>query len=162
MLGRALDASKLGDRNTFFLYVFIAFGLVVFGSVAAYIFEVIVNNTSQKIIKKARDEVFEKINAISVKDFSLRRYGDIVQLEIRDMENFASGLFAVFKTLMQGIFTVAVTILMMFLVNWILAIVVILLTPLSMLMAKIVSSFSHKHYKTKCLQANLSSISLKH
>ena len=161
LLGRALDASKLGDRNTFFLYVFIAFGLVVFGSVAAYIFEVIVNNTSQKIIKKARDEVFEKINAISVKDFSLRRYGDIVQLEIRDMENFASGLFAVFKTLMQGIFTVAVTILMMFLVNWILAIVVILLTPLSMLMAKIVSSFSHKHYKKQsALQANLSSISL--
>ena len=161
LLGRALDASKLGDRNTFFLYVFIAFGLVVFGSVAAYIFEVIVNNTSQKTIKKARDEVFEKINAISVKDFSLRRYGDIVQLEIRDMENFASGLFAVFKTLMQGIFTVAVTILMMFLVNWILAIVVILLTPLSMLMAKIVSSFSHKHYKKQsALQANLSSISL--
>lgn len=161
LLGRALDASKAGERSTFLIYVFIAFALVVVGTVSSYIFEVIVNNASQKIIKNARDEVFEKINAISVSDFSTRRYGDIVQLEIRDMENFASGLFAVFKTLMQGIFTVMVTILMMFMVNWILAIVVILLTPLSVLMAKIVSSFSHQHYtKQSQLQANLSSISL--
>ena len=33
----------------------------------------------------------------SQKDFSFRRYGDIVQLEIREVENFASGLFAVLK-----------------------------------------------------------------
>ena len=60
-------------------------------------------------------------------------------------------VYSRFKTLMQGIFTVAVTILMMFLVNWILAIVVILLTPLSMLMAKIVSSFLINTIKNKVL-----------
>ena len=73
LLGRSLDASKFGERDAFFLFVLIAFGFVIIGAVAAYIFEVIVNNTSQRIIKKARDEVFEKINAISVKDFSSKR-----------------------------------------------------------------------------------------
>jgi ATP-binding cassette subfamily B protein len=87
---------------------------------------------------------------MSLKDFDNKRRGDIVQLEIRDMENFASGLFAVFKTLMQGIFTVIITIIMMVMVNWILALGVIVLTPLSMLMAKIVSSFGGKE---KYLQA---------
>ncbi|NLB48899.1 MAG: ABC transporter ATP-binding protein, partial [Erysipelotrichia bacterium] len=161
LLGRALDASKAGERSVFLSYVLIAFILIIIGTISSYIFEVLVMNASQKIIKSARDEVFEKINAISMSDFSARRYGDIVLLEIRDMENFASGLFAVFKSLMQGIFTVIITIVMMFMVNWILAIIVILLTPLSMVMARVVSRFSHKFYtKQSNLQANLSSISL--
>ena len=161
LLGKALDASKENDHQLFNVYVFVALGLIVVGVVFAYFFEVIVMNVSQKVIKKARDDVYNKINAISLKDFDNKRHGDIVQLEIRDMENFAAGLFAIFKTLMQGIFTVIITIIMMLMVNWILALGVIILTPLSMLMAKIVSSFSYKHYKKQSqLQANLSASSL--
>ena len=77
------------------------------------------------------------------------------------MENFSAGLFAVFKTLIQGIFTVIITIIMMIMVNWILAVGVIILSPLSMLMARFVSRFSSKHYrKQNELQAHISSISL--
>ena len=157
LLGRALDA----DQHDFFIYVFVALGLAISGTVFAYLFELIVMNVSQKIIKKVRDDVYEKINAISVKDFDQKTHGDLVLLEIRDMENLSAGLFAVFKTLMQGVFTIIVTIIMMVMVNWILAIGVIILSPLSMIMAKIVSGFSFKHYKKQSeLQAEVSSISL--
>ena len=158
LLGRALDAP---DRNTYYVYVFIALGLAVLGTIAAYIFEVIVMNVSQKIIKKARDDVYEKINAISLKDFDQKTHGDLVLLEIRDMENLSAGLFAVFKTLIQGIFTIVVTIVMMVMVNWILALGVIILSPLSMIMAKLISGATHKHYKKQSeLRADVSSISL--
>ena len=158
LLGRALDAP---DRNTYYVYVFIALGLAVLGTIAAYIFEVIVMNVSQKIIKKARDDVYEKINAISLKDFDQKTHGDLVLLEIRDMENLSAGLFAVFKTLIQGIFTIVVTIVMMVMVNWILALGVIILSPLSMIMAKLISRATHKHYKKQSeLRADVSSISL--
>ena len=161
LLGKALDASKDANQQAFNIYVFIALGLVVLGVVFGYFFEVIVMNVSQRTIKRSRDDVYQKINAISLKDFDAKRHGDIVQLEIRDMENFAAGLFAVFKTLMQGVFTIIITIIMMVMVNWILALGVIILTPLSMLMAKIVSSFSYKHYKKQSeLQAGLSTMSL--
>ena len=161
LLGKALDASKDANQQAFNIYVFIALGLVVLGVIFGYFFEVIVMNVSQRTIKRSRDDVYQKINAISLKDFDAKRHGDIVQLEIRDMENFAAGLFAVFKTLMQGIFTIIITIIMMVMVNWILALGVIILTPLSMLMAKIVSSFSYKHYKKQSeLQAGLSTMSL--
>lgn len=157
LLGRALDANE----QEFFVYVFIALGLAILGTIFAYLFEVIVMNISQKIMKKARDEIYQKINAISLKDFDQKTHGDLVLLEIRDMENLAAGLFAIFKTLMQGIFTIIVTIIMMVMVNWILAIGVVALSPLSMIMAKIVSGFSHKHYKKQSqLQADISSISL--
>ena len=157
LLGRALDA----EQRDFYIYVFVALGLAILGTVFAYLFELIVMNVSQKIIKKVRDEVYEKINAISVKDFDQKTHGDLVLLEIRDMENLSAGLFAVFKTLMQGIFTIIVTIVMMVMVNWILALGIIILSPLSMIMAKIVSGFSNKHYKKQSeLQADVSSISL--
>ena len=157
LLGRALDA----EQKEFYIYVFVALGLIIAGAVFAYIFEVTVMNVAQKIIKKARDEVYEKINSISIKDFDQKTHGDLVLLEIRDMENLSAGLFAVFKTLIQGIFTIIVTIIMMLAVNWILALGVIVLSPLSMIMAKLIASATHKHYKKQSeLQAEVSSISL--
>ena len=161
LLGRALDSSKLGERSMFLTYVVVAISLAVLGTISAYIFEVIVMNNAQKAIKQARDDVYQKINNIAVKDFDKKYHGDLLLLEIRDMENYAAGLFAVFKTLIQGIFTVIITIIMMLMVNWILALGVIILSPLSVLMARFVSRFSGKHYrKQNEIQAKLSSISL--
>ena len=161
LLGKALDASKDHDQQLFYVFVFVALGLIVVGVIFGYLFEVVVMNATQQIIKKARDDVYKKINSISIKDFDSKQHGDIVQLEIRDMENFSAGLFAVFKTLLQGLLTIAITIILMVLVNWILALAVIILTPLSMLMARIVSKFSYKHYKKQSeLQAELSISSL--
>ena len=161
LFGRALDASKDNDKNLFNIYLIVSIILIVLGTISAYIFEVLVMNASQRAIKKARDDIYQKINSISIKDFDNKYHGDLLLLEIRDMENFAAGLFAIFKTLVQGIFTIIITIIMMVMVNWILALGVIILSPLSMLMARFVSRFSSKHYrKQNELQAKISSISL--
>ena len=55
LLGKALDASKDNNPELFNIYVFIALGLAVLGVISAYIFEVIVMNSAQKAIKKARE-----------------------------------------------------------------------------------------------------------
>ena len=161
LLGKALDASKLDNHNGFLVYTLIALGLAVLGTISAYIFEVVVSNASQRVVKKLRDDIYQKINSISIKDFDKKYRGDLVLLEIRDMENFTAGVYAVFKTLIQGVFTIIITIIMMVMVNWILAVGVIILSPLSALMAYFVASFSSKHYKRQShLQSHVSSISL--
>lgn len=161
LLGRALDASRDDNYSVFVIYLIVSFALALLGTFFDYLFEAIVMNASQKAIKKLRDDIYQKINSISLKDFDAKARGDLVQLEIRDMENFASGLFAVFKTLMQGLFTIVITIVMMLVVNWVLALGVILLSPLSVLMSYIISHFSGKYFKKQSkLQAHLSSLSL--
>ena len=167
LLGKALDYSGAAELNAepnkpvFYAIIIVAFVLVILGMVFAYFFEVIVMDVSQKVIKNLRDDVYQKINAISVKDFDQKAHGDLVLLEIRDMENVSAGLFAIFKTLIQGVFTIIITIVLMFMVNWILAVAIIVLTPLSVIMARFVARFSHKHYKKQSeLQANISSITL--
>ena len=71
LLGKALDASKEANKDQFLIYTIIALVLAVIGTIFAYFFEVIIMNVSQRIIKKARDDVYEKINSISVKDMSI-------------------------------------------------------------------------------------------
>ena len=80
LLGKALDTSspEVNDQNLFNIYIFIALGLVVIGVIFGYLFEVIVMNISQKVIKQARDDVYQKINSISIKDCYMKRHGDIV------------------------------------------------------------------------------------
>ena len=161
LLGLTLDYSKNNNNTSFYICLGIALGLVITGTFFDYFFEYIVGKISQNTIRKMREDIFNKINSISIKDFDKKYHGDLLQLEIRDMESTATGIFAVFKTLVQGVFTVIITIIMMFMVNWILAIGVIVLTPLSILMASFVARFNHKHFKKQAgLQASLNSISL--
>ena len=161
LLGLTLDYARNGDNKAFYTCLIASFVLAILGTVFDYFFEYIVGKIAQNSIKKMRNDIFDKINSISIKDFDKKYHGDLLQLEIRDMESTATGIFAVFKTLIQGIFTVVITIIMMFMVSWILAIGVIVLTPLSILMARFVAKFNHKHFKKQAgLQASLNSISL--
>ena len=161
LLGLTLDYARNNDSKAFYTCLIVSLVLVIIGTVFDYFFEYIVGKIAQNSIKKMRNDIFDKINSISIKDFDKKYHGDLLQLEIRDMESTATGIFAVFKTLIQGIFTVVITIIMMFMVNWILAIGVIVLTPLSILMARFVAKFNHKHFKKQAgLQASLNSISL--
>ena len=161
LLGKALDASRSLDSNLFNTYLYISLGLIFVGVIANYLFELIISNISQKIIKELRDDIFNHLNNISIESFDKANQGEFIQLEIRDMENFSSGIYAVFKTLMQGIFTVVITIILMVMVNWILALGVFLLTPLSVLMSYLISHYSYKYYKKmNLLHADISSYTL--
>lgn len=161
LLGRALDTVSQNNRDMFYIYLIICLVLTVLGMVFYYFFEVICGYISQRVIKDMREDVYLKMNSVSIKSFDSRTHGDLLQLEIRDIENIASGIFAVFKTLFQGVLTIILTIIMMFVANWILALGVVLLSPLSMVVSYFVSSFNHKHFKKQAeLQAKVNALSL--
>ena len=161
LLGYTLDYAKAGNNKAFYTCLIISLVLAVLGTVCDYLFEYIVGVISQRTIKRMRDDIFNKINSLSIKEFDQRTQGDILQLELRDMENVSSGIFAVFKTFIQGVFGVVITIVMMFMVNWILAIGVIVLTPLSVLMSTFVAKKNHKYFKKQAaLQSDISATSM--
>ena len=161
ILGLTLDYAKANNEKVFYLTLIISLCLSVIGTIFDYFFEYFVGKIAQRSIKRMRDEVFNKINSIPLKDFDTRSYGDLLQLELRDMESVSTGIFAVFKTLVQGVFTIVITIIMMFMVNWILAVGAIILTPLSVLMSSFVARKNHKYFKKQAeLQSKLSAASL--
>ncbi len=161
ILGLTLDYARNNNDSAFYITLVISLGLSVLGTIIDYFFEYFVGKIAQRSIKRMRDDVFNKINSLPLQEFDTRFNGDLLQLEIRDMENVSTGIFAVFKTLVQGIFTIVITIIMMFMVNWILALGVIVLTPLSVLMSSFVARFNHKYFKKQAkLQSDISAHSL--
>ncbi len=170
LVGRCLDAVGTltdgvfvvnPDVELIVIYAIVALVLIVLGTVFDFLFEYQVGVFSQNLVKQVRDDVFRKINSVPIKTLDARALGDMVQLEIQDVENLANGIFSVFKQLLQGILSIIITIIMMFTVNWILALGVIVLTPLSFFVSRFVASFSHRHFKKQSeLQGKLSGISL--
>ena len=143
------------------LYLSIAAILCFIGAIFDFIFEYSINIMSQNIVRQIRDDVYQKFNSVPIKVIDNMASGDLVQLEIGDVENIANGLLAVFKQLIQGLLSIIITIILMFTVNWILAIGVIVLTPLSFFVSKFVATFSHKHFKKQAkLMSELNALSL--
>ena len=149
------------DLNTIVINLTIAAALCFIGAFFDFIFEYLVNIMSQNIVKAIRDDVYHKLNNAPIKTIDNMQSGDLVQLEIGDIENIANGFLSVFKQLIQGLLAIIITIILMFLVNWILAIGVIALTPLSFFVSKFVATFSHKHFKKQAkLMSDLNALSL--
>jgi ABC transporter related protein len=162
LLGQALNSALYqNDTTIFFVLVAVCLALSLIGAISDFLFEYSVGCMTQAIIYNMRNDVYRKINSVSIETIFKESHGNLVQMEIGDIEHVANGLFAVFKSLVEGVLAIVVTIIMMFVVNWILAIGVVILSPLSILMSRFVASFSHKYFKRQAkLQSDLTSISL--
>lgn len=163
LIGNALDvaSSSHPKASLFYTYIVVIGVLALLGAISDFFFEYSVGIMTQRMIKSMRDDVYKKFNKVSVDTIFKEKQGNLVQMEIGDVENIANGLFSVFKSLIEGVLSIAITIVLMFTVNWILALGVILLTPLSILMSKFVAQFSHKYFKKQAkLQSELNGISL--
>ena len=170
LVGSALDAvGGLNEAGQFIvnvdvfkvtLYLILCTVLSFSGAIFAFLFEYQVGLLTQNIIYRLRNDIYRKIHAISVGTLYEKSSGNVLQLEIQDVENVANGLFSVFKQFIQGVLTLLVTLVMMFVVNYLLAILAILLSPISILISRFVAKGTHKYFKSQAsLQANLSSLS---
>ncbi len=161
IVGKALDAAIAGQTKAFYIYIAVTFSLSIFGAIADFFFEYYVSLMTQEMIKEMRNDVYRKINKVSIGTLFAMTNGNLIQLEIGDIENIANGLFSVFKSLIEGILSILITLIMMFITNWILALAVFVLSPLSILVSRFVAQFSHKYFKKQAkLQSKLTGISM--
>lgn len=160
-VGYALDGAIQNSKATFFGFIITSFVLSIFGAFADFFFEYYVGFMTQEIIYEMRNDTYKKINKVSIQTIFKESQGNLVQLEIGDIENVANGLFSVFKSLIEGVLAIIITIIMMFVTNWTLALGVILLSPLSIIVSKFVAGFSHKYFKKQAkLQSSLNALSM--
>ncbi len=160
-VGYALDAAIDSKKDIFFLFIFLSLGLSILGAFADFFFEYSVGVMTQEIIYEMRNDTYHKLNNVSIDTIFKESQGNLVQLEIGDVENVANGLFSVFKSLIEGVLAIVITIIMMFITNWILALGVILLSPLSLIVSRFVANFSHKYFKKQAkLQSELNGLSM--
>ena len=114
----------------------------IFEWFAVYFENILSNRTSESI----RNLCFNKINNVPLKYIDNTAHGDIMNTMINDVDNVASGFLSGFRTILSGIATIVSCSLFMIYLNWQLAIVVIVLAPISVLLSTYITKRAKKLY----------------
>ena len=104
-----------------------------------------------------RDAIYNKLNNVPVKFIDNKPHGDLMNTMVADVENLTDGLLNGFKSIVNGVFQILIVIVFMFLLNWILALIVIFVSPFSLILAITITKRSKKLYKKRVeLQGDIS------
>ena len=150
LFGRAID-SLIGinqvDFNALIVQLMIIVGVIVVCVLVQWLLGQFTNKITYSITNDLRDKVFEKLHLLPLKYIDSHLHGDIIGRVINDIDLIGNGLLQSFTSLFTGVVTIIGTIIIMCLINLSIAIVVIVLTPLSLLVASIIVKRTHAYFK---------------
>lgn len=112
-----------------------------------WVMNVINNKITYCVIRDVREQAFLHIQSLPLKFIDGHAYGDIVSRNIADVDQFADGLLMGFTQLFTGVLTIIGTLVMMLIINWVIAIIVFVLTPLSLFVAKFIASKTYSLFR---------------
>ena len=146
MIDYAVDVGNV-DLSAIARLAVIAALVAVVASLLQWFTNVINNKIVYCVIRDMRKAAFEKISALPLSYLDVHETGDLLSRVIADVDVFADGLLLGFSQLFQGIVTIAVTLVFMLTINWIITIVVVVITPLSIFTAKFIASRTYSKFK---------------
>ncbi len=104
------------------------------------------NRMTYKVTRDLRNEAFAHIQQLPLSYLDSHRQGDLVSRVIADVDSFADGLLMGFTQLFTGVMTIAGTVLLMLRIRWQIALVVICITPLSLLVAAFIAKRTYSMF----------------
>lgn len=116
-------------------------------AVLQWIVSTINNNITFETIRDVRKAAFEKLQILPLLYLDTHPSGDIVSRMIADVDTFADGLLLGFTQLFTGALTILGTLFFMFYLSPVIAAVVVVITPLSLFMARFVSKRTYSMFK---------------
>lgn len=150
LFGQAIDL-LIGKNNVNFEELFMKSLLIVIIIILTvfvqWILGQLTNKVTYNITNILRDSLFKKIHVLPLKYIDSHLHGDIINRVINDIDLIGTGLLQSFTSLFTGIATIIGTILIMCLINLSIAVVVIVLTPLSLLVASLIVKRTHIYFK---------------
>lgn len=121
--------------------------LVLICAVCQQLMSIINNKVTYTVVKNVRYEIFKKLQRLPLKVLDSQSTGAIVSKMINDVETFADGLLLGFSQVFTGLVTIVGTLILMLFINVKVALVVTVLTPISIFVAKFIASRTHDMFK---------------
>ncbi len=97
------------------------------------------NHVTYRVVRDIRGEAFRKLQALPLSYLDAHPTGEVVSRVIADVDQFADGLLMGFTQLFSGVITILGTLLFMLSVNVAITLVVVLITPVSLLVAAFIA-----------------------
>lgn len=152
LVGDAID-TILGQGNVNFdtlVPVLMKIAIIVLlGGISQWVMSIINNYITYNIVRDIRKLSFDKLMKLPIKYIDSNAHGGIVSRIITDVDTFADGLLMGFTQVFTGIATIIGTLIFMALMNPIITVSVIVLTPLSLFAAKFISGRTYKLFKSQ-------------
>lgn len=149
LIGRAIDCI-VGKGNVAFDTIFallVQVGVTVgVSALLQWLMNTLNNRITFQVVRDIRNEAFSKLMILPLKFIDSNSHGDIVSRIIADVDQFADGLLLGFTQLFTGVVTILGTLVFMLTINPRITLVVVLLTPLSMLVAKFIASRTYSMF----------------
>ena len=121
--------------------------VVILACLVQWIMGVINNKITYNLIRDIRQETFCKIQKLPISYIDRHSKGELISKIITDVDQLADGLLMGFTSFFSGIMTILLTLVFMLLINWKVALVVIILTPLSILIARFVAKHTYDMFR---------------
>lgn len=142
LYGEAIDA-MLGKGAVDFQTVYIMVGCfaasVLLGAASQKLLNNCVNSLCYKLVRDLRRDAFDSLTAAPVKYVDTHAQGDVMSRVVNDVDVITDGLLQGAAQLFTGVMTILATLVVMFVVNYIIALVVVVLTPLSLFVAAVIT-----------------------
>ncbi len=115
--------------------------------VAQWLMNIINNHITYNVVRDVRNEAFCHLQELPLAYIDSHKHGDIVSRIISDIDQFADGLLMGFTQLFTGIVTIAGTLIFMMLINVPIALVVVVLTPVSLFVAAFIAKRTYRLFR---------------
>ena len=150
LVGDAIDCIVDAGRVDFAAMAGYLQGVVICAAVAAlsqWLMSQLNNRMTYQVTRDIRNEAFQHIQKLPLSYLDAHSQGDIVSRVIADVDTFADGLLMGFTQLFTGIMTILGTLIFMLRIHWGIALVVVCITPLSLLVANFIATRTYSMFR---------------
>lgn len=155
LFGKSIDLIiGVNDVNytklkTYALYLLI---IIFVAAIAQWIMSFIHNTVTYRVIRDIRNNAFTKLEHLPLSYIDSHQTGELVNNIITDTEQLGEGLYMTFTQFFTGVLTILGVIGFMFAINLWISLFVIVLTPLSFIIAKWISKNSYDSFKKQSIE----------
>ena len=150
LTGDAVDLI-VGPGNVEFagiVKILVRIGVIIgIAALSQWVMSLINNRITYRVVRDIRNEAFRKIQILPLKYIDGRPTGEVVSRVIADVDQFADGLLMGFTQLFSGVITILGTLCFMLSVNVVITAVVVVITPVSLLVAAFIAKRTYDMFR---------------
>ena len=120
--------------------------LYVISAALSYVMQYIMAGVSQRTVYDMRKQVNEKLTRLPLKYFDGTTHGEIMSKFTNDMDNIANTLQQSLTQVITSVVTIIGVLVMMLTISWLLALITIIVIPLSFVATRVIAPKSQKYF----------------
>ena len=160
LIGQVIDQVLVADSSSVFWQIFLQMILVVIGNtLVQWVNPLLYNRLIFSYTRDLRERIIHKLHRLPIAFVDRQGSGEMVSRVTTDIEQLAAGLTMIFNQFFIGVLMILVSILAMLQIHLLMTLLVLLLTPLSMVISRFIAKRSYhlfqKQTETRGIQTQL-------